>query len=184
MTSTGICENQDEALTGYLDALFGAPVEITHAAPTPVPVATSRPASYLCFTISGLRMAMAADAVGPVLKFSERAGAEASPLHLGYVEYNGRLVPVLSGTELVLGKAPDVPYQRIVVEAGGRFALAVHGLDQRLEIAAEDICWKTVATRRRWLAGTYTQKRCALLDIEELAALAAAEDARDPDAMN
>lgn len=183
MNANSIRDNQDEALSDYLNALFG--VSNADVAPFAAPAApAAASAIWFCFTVSGLRVALPADSVGAVVNFAERAGTPASELHLGYVEYRGRLVPVLGGSQLVMAGVPHLPYQRIVIAADGRYALAVHGVEPELDIPSAEVCWKTDTTRRRWLAGTYIQKRCALLDIEELAAIAAAEDARGSDALN
>ncbi len=181
-TRSSIHENQEQALSAYLDSLIGvvhAPEpDFTPARPVPA-AAPEKPERYFSFTVGGLRLALPANAIGKVAKFTDCAGEGASALHLGYVEYNGRLVPVLSAGELVMpNRAQPIPYQRIIVEAAGYFALACHGIDPELEIARADVCWKTDRTARRWLAGTLIQKRCALLDRDELARLAAAEDAR------
>jgi purine-binding chemotaxis protein CheW len=179
-----ICENQEQALAAYLDSLIGAVAaeQAPYAAPqyqaTPAtpPSAAER---YFCFTVGGLRLALPLQDIGKVARFSDCAGEGASALHAGYVEYQGRLVPVLAAGELVMpGRAQPIAYQLIVVDAAGRFALAVHGMEPELEISRSDVCWKSDRTSRRWLAGTLVQQRCALLDTEELARLAAAEDAQ------
>lgn len=184
-TGTNICENQEDALSLYLDSLIGVlgTGEPSFApavpAPAPDPAAPSAIAKrHYCFTVGGLRLALPLECVGKLAKFTECAGEGASALHLGYVEYNGRLVPVLAAGELVMpGRPQPIPYQLIVVDASGRFALACHSIDPELDVRREDVCWKTDRTARRWLAGTMIRKRCALLDTEELARIAAAEDA-------
>jgi purine-binding chemotaxis protein CheW len=187
-----ICENQERALSTYLDSLVGAldlkgDATLLYACPLPVeeneaykwiasPFKSSEVAErYFCFTVGGLRLALPSMRVAKIAKFTECAGEGASPLHAGYVDYGGRLVPVLSTAELIMpGRAQPITYQLIVVDAAGRFALACHSVDPELDIRHGEVRWQTDRTARRSLAGSLIQKRCALLDIEALARLAGA----------
>jgi purine-binding chemotaxis protein CheW len=186
-TTSTVYENQEQALTAYLDSLIGvvAAEESPYARSAPAqatPVAAApdeSPERYFCFNVGGLRLALPLRRVGKLANFADCAGEGASALHVGYIEHHGRLVPVLAAAELVMpGRHPPIPYQVIVVDAAGKFALACHGIESELEVSRSEVQWKSDRTSRRWLAGTLIQRRCAMLDAEELARLAAAEDAQ------
>ncbi len=187
ISDTSIHENQEQALSAYLDSLMG----VADPEASPFAVAASQPAAndalenseqpqrYYTLLIQGVRLALPAERIGKLAPFTDCAGEGASALHLGYIEFSGRLVPVLAAGELIMpGRVQPIPYQLIVVDKAGQFALACHGSDAEIEVLSSDVRWKTDHTSRRWLAGTAIAQRCALLDTDELGRLAAAENAQ------
>lgn len=67
---------------------------------------------------------------------------------------------------------PDDRVTHLVVLDNGNWALAAHGPGVREEIDLDRVHWRSTSGRRFWLAGTQPDRRCALLDLDEIGALA------------
>ncbi|MBP3862153.1 MAG: chemotaxis protein CheW, partial [Pseudomonas sp.] len=53
------------------------------------------------------------------------------------------------------------------------WGLAVHQVSRSLRLHPNEIKWRSQRGQRPWLAGTVIEHMCALLDVEQLAALIA-----------
>ena len=172
-----ICEDQHHALSNYLDALLSVPQvsSLSQAAVAPLtipdaPEAVSG-ASLKCFvfTVAGLKLALPLARVTEIVDFSACGGTPMPPQVLGSLAYDGRQVPVLDSAHIILPGSHPVPaYRWLVVVDHGSYALACDSVAANIEVAQDAVRWRTTSTKRRWLAGTLLQHRCALLDADEV----------------
>jgi purine-binding chemotaxis protein CheW len=82
--------------------------------------------------------------------------------------------------ELVERGASDVPPQHIVTIGDGEWGLTCESVSEVLTIDPAKVRWRTVRTKRPWLAGTAVEHLCALLDAEQLAEMLSAGTASLP----
>jgi len=59
-------------------------------------------------------------------------------------------------------------YRYVLVIPGCNWGLAVDSVGGVLDLQPEQVRWRSVHTRREWLAGTVVDKMCALIDVEAL----------------
>ena len=173
-----VCENQGQALNSYLDALLFTPPEISTlpqvGVEPPSMLGVAAPvsgASLKCFvfTVAGLKLALPLARVTEVVDFSGCGGAPVPPLVLGHLVYEHQHVPVLDSARIILPDSNVLPsYQWLVIVDHGSYALACDSVDPNMEVAHDAVRWRTPLTKRRWLAGTLLQQRCALLDADEV----------------
>jgi purine-binding chemotaxis protein CheW len=101
-----------------------------------------------------------------------------SPLFLGVVGYQGVQCKVVDTATFVLPADRAVQLSadsadrsaHLVVIDEGRWALACSRIGKVIDLASDDVKWRTVAGKRVWLAGTVIDRMCALLDIDALTA--------------
>lgn len=67
---------------------------------------------------------------------------------------------------------PDDRVSHLVVLDSGNWALAAHGPGTREELDLDRVHWRSTSGRRPWLAGTLPDRRCVLLDLDEIGMLA------------
>jgi len=194
LQNSTMCDDQHQALSTYLDSLLSLPEELSTspAGSTPpalvpkesaprvlmppaeaqvVPPAPMPGASLKCFvfTVAGLKLALPLARVTEIIDFSGCSGGAVPPLVLGSVAYDQQKVPVLDTARIVLSGSNLTPsYQWLVIVDHGSYALACDSVDPSMEVAHDAVRWRTHLTKRRWLAGTLLQQRCALLDADEV----------------
>lgn len=172
-----ICENQHQALNSYLEALLSMPLEmstLTQAQVTPSPIAAVTQPVYAAglkcfvFNVAGLKLALPLARVTEVVDFSV-SGAALPPAMLGHFVYEDQQVPVLDSARIIMPQSNLVTsYQWLVIVDHGSYALACDSVEPNMEVARDAVQWRTTLTKRRWLAGTLLQQRCALLDADEI----------------
>ena len=67
---------------------------------------------------------------------------------------------------------PDQRVSHLVVLDSGNWALAAHGPGVREALDLDRVHWRSTSGRRPWLAGTLPDRRCVLLDLDEIGMLA------------
>ena len=184
LQNSPICEDQRQALSTYLESLLSGPdMSMSVPASTPIP-ATGPPiaapksltdpasgVSIKCFvfTVAGLKLALPLARVTEIVDFSECRGTAAGSLLLGELMHEGHSVPVLDSARIMLPDRNVTPsYQWLVIVDRGSYALACDSVEPNMEVAYDAVRWRTHFTKRRWLAGTLLQQRCALLDADEI----------------
>ena len=176
LSPSPICEDQHHALSNYLEALLFAPEMSSSSQATLAPLIIPAPeavsgASLKCFifTVAGLKLALPLARVTEIVDFSACGGTPRPPQVLGSLAYEGHQVPVLDSAHIILpGSHPAPAYRWLVVVDQGSYALACDAVAANIEVAQEAVRWRTTSTKRRWLAGTLLQHRCALLDADEV----------------
>lgn len=138
------------------------------------------PFQALLFNLSGLTMAIPLAELSGVLEWPESITAlpNHSPWYLGLVHHLGQSVPVIELAQLVVPERireryqPDEDQQRrIILIDDGRYGLACDGVDEVITLEPDNVRWRTSRTKRKWLAGTVIERKCALLDARGLAHL-------------
>ncbi len=179
-----ICEDQRQALSTYLESLLSGP-EMSISVPVSAPIPATAPAieapklvadpgsgtSIKCFvfTVAGLKLALPLARVTEIVDFSECRSAAAGSLLLGELVQNGHTVPVLDSARVMLPDRNVTPsYQWLLIVDHGSYALACDSVEPNMDVAHDAVRWRTHFTKRRWLAGTLLQQRCALLDADEI----------------
>ncbi len=173
-----VCADQNQALNSYLDALLSTPPEMSSPSPAVAAPALATPPPRLlaggglkCFVfmVAGLKLALPLARVTEIVDFAGCKGVAVPPLVLGSLAYDGRNVPVLDSARILLPDRQVTPsYQWLVIVDHGSYALACDAVDPNIEVAHEAVRWRSHLTKRRWLAGTLLQHRCALLDADEV----------------
>lgn len=161
----------DQALTAYLDGLL-AEVPPDTAVPEPV-------FDALIVDVSGLRVAVRADAVVRVMAFHAdrlRPALTPRPYVLGTVDGADGPLTVCDTAALIIppGAVGGVtePPRRLLVIHGTGWALACGPVVGMLTLSPHQVRWRSDAGRRGWLAGTVMAHACALLDVAALLGLA------------
>ncbi len=171
-----ICEDQSQALNTYLNALLSLPQQMSAlpeaaAEQRSIPAVALPGAHFKCFvfTVAGLKLALPQARVTELVEFSECGGTAVPPLVLGSLAYENQQVPVLDSVRVILPDSNATPaYRWLVIVDHGSYALACDSVEPGMEVAQDAVCWRTHLTKRRWLAGTLLQQRCALLDADEI----------------
>ncbi|SFD08375.1 purine-binding chemotaxis protein CheW [Thiohalospira halophila DSM 15071] len=139
-----------------------------------------QPFQALLFNLSGLTMAIPLAELSGVLEWPESITAlpNHSPWYLGLVHHLGQNVPVIELAQLVVPERIRERYQpdecqqrRIILIDDGRYGLACDGVDEVITLEPDNVRWRTSRTKRKWLAGTVIERKCALLDACGLAHL-------------
>jgi purine-binding chemotaxis protein CheW len=102
--------------------------------------------------------------------------AGAPPLVIGEFAYRGGRVRVVDTARLILPAERAAALDRdagersrhLVVIDAGRWALACSRIGDVIEVGSAEITRRGPGSRRQWLAGTLTGRRCALLDVDGL----------------
>ena len=138
------------------------------------------PFQALLFSLSGLTMAIPLAELAGVLEWPGNITAlpNHSPWYRGLIHHLGQTVPVIELAQLVVPERIRGQYQaeegeqrRIILIDDGRYGLACDGVDEVITLEPESVRWRTSRTRRKWLAGTVIERKCALLDARGLAHL-------------
>lgn len=188
--STNRLAVEHQAVAAYLDAMLQAqldPVAIDNGAsgarehPSERPVWASQPFTAAMLDANGLKLAISKQLIGELLGWTEptRPLAARSPWLLGSVEHGGVKLQVVDAFRLLVsdghpacGGGRSAPrYQHILPLGDGRWGFACESGIDLVDLDPAQICWRSAATRRRWLAGTIAAHRCALLDVPALLAL-------------
>ena len=59
----------------------------------------------------------------------------------------------------------------LLVIDDGRWALACKQIGEVVALDRSEVKWRSTASKRPWLAGTVSERGCALLDVEQLVLL-------------
>lgn len=133
-------------------------------------------AMYYLFDVAGLTLAI------PLARFEAEVGLpEVMTPPIG--QDWRRIAETPSGPLIVVDTAglilqepgagfPDQRVSHLVVLDSGNWALAAHGPGVREALDLDRVHWRSTSGRRPWLAGTLPDRRCVLLDLDEIGMLA------------
>ena len=144
------------------------------------PAWAAEPFECLLFDVAGLTLAVPLVCLGSIYSL---AGRELTPL-FGQPDWFLGILPSQSGKLNVLDTARWVMPERyrddlreglqyVISVQGYEWGLAVHQVSRSLRLHPNEIKWRSQRGQRPWLAGTVIEHMCALLDVEQLAALIA-----------
>ena len=98
-----------------------------------------------------------------------------SPAFLGILRHLNKNVQVMDAAEVIL---PDsqrkqiLPVaervKKIILMDEGKWGLACDDIGEVITLQKADVRWRTADGRRAWLAGTVSERLCALLDTDSL----------------
>ena len=157
------------------------PVLKPPAAPPPVQQAVAawreEPFEALLFDVGGLKLAVPLVLLGTIYPLED----EITPL-FGQPDWFLGILATQAGNIKVLDTARWVMPERYTPELkdslsfvisveGYDWGMAVHGVQQSIRLAPEQIKWRSQQGKRPWLAGTVIDHMCALLDVSALAEL-------------
>ena len=163
--------------------VVAAPEEPDPIAAEPVPPARSvpqwreQPFEALLFDVGGLKLAVPLVLLGTIYPLED----EITPL-FGQPDWFLGILATQAGNIKVLDTARWVMPERYTPELkdslsfvisveGYDWGMAVHGVQQSIRLAPEQIKWRSQQGKRPWLAGTVIDHMCALLDVSALAEL-------------
>jgi purine-binding chemotaxis protein CheW len=103
-----------------------------------------------------------------------------SDAFLGLLRHLGKNVKIMDTAQVILPQAQmqqvatvDERIQKIILMDEGRWGLACDDVGEVITLQADDVRWRSEAGRRPWLAGTISERLCALLDTDVLARILA-----------
>jgi len=171
--------SSSKALQTYLDQLFGQVREDRHEDDVCIDGELERlndGSQYYLFEVAGLTLAIPLarfeaeielpEVMTPPVGQAWRRIAETPSGPLIVIDTAGLILPQESQS------FPDDRVTHLVVLDNGNWALAAHGPGVREEVDLDRVHWRSTSGRRFWLAGTQPDRRCALLDLDEIGALA------------
>jgi len=144
----------------------------------------------LVFTVYGLKLAVPLDGLNGILTWSDDVMAMPghAPHFLGLLKSHEATVKVVDPALLVMpeGRIPPEVGQEgrstpgnIILIGGRRWGLAADSVSETMTLNPDEVHWRSVRGRRKWLAGTVIEHMCALLDVEEFARILESKDTDD-----
>ncbi len=99
-----------------------------------------------------------------------------SAAFLGLLRHLGQNVKIMDTAQVILPQAQlqqvataEERINKIMLMDEGRWGLACDDIGEVITLQAQDVRWRTEAGRRPWLAGTISERLCALLDTDVMA---------------
>ena len=132
------------------------------------------------FSAAGITLAVPLSDLAGVISVQQQLGPVSgqSPLVIGSVSWQGVESQVVDTAGLVLpaDRAALDPVTRgraasLLVIDDGRWALACKQIGEVVALDRSEVKWRSSASKRPWLAGTVSERGCALLDVEQLVLL-------------
>lgn len=132
------------------------------------------------FSVAGITLAVPLSDLAGVISVQQQLGPVPgqSPLVIGSVSWQGVESQVVDTARLVLpaDRAALDPVTRgraasLLVIDDGRWALACKQIGEVVALDRSEVKWRSTASKRPWLAGTVSERGCALLDVEQLVLL-------------
>jgi len=135
----------------------------------------------LRFKVGGITLAVPLARLNGVLEWpaeSIRPMPGHSPAFLGVLAHQGRQVKVIDTRYHVIPSdrrdrepAGERRPRRIVLIGDGQWGLACDEVEEVMELAPEEVKWRSASGKRPWLAGTVIAHMCALIDADAFARL-------------
>jgi purine-binding chemotaxis protein CheW len=141
----------------------------------------------LLFSVSGLTLAVPLVELGSIYPIQDHL----TPI-IGQVDWfmgllhvhNRNHIRTVNTAKVVMPEKYDPAFVdniRYVISINGfDWGLAVDNVDKAIRLAPDDVRWRTERSRRPWLAGTVVDYMCALVDVQELAAMLSKADHSKP----
>jgi len=144
----------------------------------------------LVFTVYGLKLAVPLDGLNGILPWSDEVVAMPghAPHFLGLLKSHDATAKVVDPALLVMpeGRIPPEIGQEgrrnpenIILIGGRRWGLAADTVSETMTLSPDEVHWRSVRGKRKWLAGTVIEHMCALLDVEEFVRILESTDKLD-----
>jgi purine-binding chemotaxis protein CheW len=161
---------------------------VAHEAPPPAAEHVEQagePVQILLFDVAGLTMAMPLEKLCGILEWSDVVTPMPghSPWFLGLLAERDAQIKIIDTAMLVVperyrsGDYLD-HLEKIILIEDGRWGLACHGVSEVITLEHDQVKWRATRGNRPWLAGTVIEHMCALLDVDEFAALLTSDKVR------
>lgn len=128
--------------------------------------------SAMCLEVAGIRFAIPKAAVSQVLYRSRVQDDSQAPWHWGTVESGQRRCVAVDTGWLFMGDRYHAGlrehYRKVIVIESLGLALAADAIADEVQIPPEGVTWRDDTTHRPWLAGTWPEHPCALVDLSAL----------------
>lgn len=131
----------------------------------------------LIFSVAGLKLAVPLISLGAIYKIEK----EFIPLvgrakwFMGLYNHLDRNVKVVDTAQLVMPErcSTDVraAYKFIIRLGGNDWGVACDAVHESIQLAPDQVKWRTERTKRAWLFGTVIDHMCALIDADSLSAI-------------
>lgn len=131
----------------------------------------------LLFVVAGLTLAVPLVSLGAVYRLDDEliSLVGRASWFMGLYRQAEHSVQVVDTAQWVMPDrwAPEVRsgYRFIIRLGSDNWGLATDSVQQSINLAPEQVKWRTERSKRSWLAGTVIDHMCALLDAEKLAEL-------------
>ncbi|NOY66353.1 MAG: chemotaxis protein CheW [Gammaproteobacteria bacterium] len=139
----------------------------------------------LLFHVTGITLAVPLVKLNGVIPWNEDITPMPghSPAFLGVLRHLNKNVQVMDTAQVIL---PDSQRQealpavervkKIVLMDEGKWGLACDDIGEVITLQHTDVRWRTAEGRRAWLAGTVSERLCALLDTDCLSKILAEDE--------
>ncbi len=142
-----------------------------------VPVWAEQEFQCLMFHVVGISLAVPLIKLNGVIPWNENLTPMPghSNAFMGLLRHLGKNVKVMDTAHVIL--PPDQMQQlasseerikKIILMDEGRWGLACDDVGEVITLTHSDVRWRTAAGKRPWLAGTISERLCALLDTDVL----------------
>lgn len=144
----------------------------------------------LVFTVYGLKLAVPLDGLNGILTWSDDVMPMPghAPHFLGLLKSHDATIKVVDPGLLVMPEGRIPPEigeegrsnpENIILIGGKRWGLAADSVSETMTLNPDEVRWRSVRGKRKWLAGTVIEHMCALLDVEEFARILESSDRDD-----
>ena len=132
----------------------------------------------LMFNVVGISLAVPLMKLNGVIPWDDKLTPMPghSDAFLGLLRHLDKNVKIMDTAQVILPQvqmqqvaAVDERIQKIILMDEGRWGLACDDVGEVITLQADDVRWRSEAGRRPWLAGTISERLCALLDTDVLA---------------
>lgn len=159
----------ERAIDSYLEALLEEPGAMSDGAHA------STSERYCMFDVFGLAVAVPEDSVRGEMPCPPLQASPSTPAWLRRAAGGeaGQWIVDLALLTLPGDLSPDqIPLEercnRVLILEDGDWGVAVEGSTRAAVITTEEVCWRGPQGIRPWLAGTVVEKRCVLLDLDNI----------------
>lgn len=131
----------------------------------------------LSFQVAGVTLAAPLEKLNGIVELTEELTELPgyAPWVIGLLPNRGQNVQVVDIAQIIMPDsttAASSPVKErmkyVILVDDGKFGLAADSISQVLSLAAEDVRWRGINSKRPWLAGTVIEQMCALLEIDLL----------------
>lgn len=135
----------------------------------------------LLFVVAGLTLAVPLVSLGAVYRLDDEliSLVGRASWFMGLYRQSERSVQVVDTAQWVMPDrwTPEVRngYRFIIRLGSDSWGLATDSVQQSINLAPEQVKWRTERSKRSWLAGTVIDHMCALLDADKLAEMLSEE---------
>jgi len=141
-----------------------------------VPVWAEQEFQCLMFHVVGISLAVPLVKLNGVIPWSDNLTPMPghSDAFMGLLRHLGKNVKVMDTAHVILPPeqmqqlASEGRLNKIILMDEGRWGLACDDVGEVITLKHSDVRWRTAAGKRPWLAGTISERLCALLDTDVL----------------